>query len=77
MLQNIINEPSQHVPLEKNGSGYVSVCKYSPSVHMCASVCLCACAGKRGLNGKRKVDGERIREGSEGVRWPFNLESLM
>lgn len=55
------------------------VCMYVSAVQVCicAPVCVCVCAGKQGLNGKRKVDGERIREGSEGVRWPFNLESLM
>lgn len=29
------------------------------------------------FNGKKEGDGERIRAGSGGVRWPFNLESLM
>lgn len=80
LLQNIIIEPSQQVPLEKKkkirgGSCWVwtvcmYVCIYSVCVRVWANVCVW-------LNGKREIDGERIREGSGGVRWPFNLESLM
>lgn len=44
---------------------------------MYASKCASMCVKAQRLNGKREGDGERIREGSGGVRWPFNLESLM
>lgn len=40
-------------------------------------VCVCVWIGARILNVEKEVDGERIREGSGGVRWPFNVESLM
>lgn len=43
----------------------------------CACVYLRACKSTQRLNGEREGDGERIRVGSVGVRWPFNLESLM
>lgn len=77
LLQNIINEPSQQVPLKKGKKrkklGSVYVC----TVCECACVCVHACKSTQTLNGKKEGDGERIREGSRGVRWPFNLESLM
>lgn len=47
------------------------------SLYMRVCVCVCVCKSTQRLNGKREGDGERIREGSGGVRWPFNLESLM
>lgn len=63
LWQNMLNEPSQQ---EKRGAG-LCVC-----MHVCVCVGVCVI-----LNAEKEVDGERIREGSGGVRWPFNLESLM
>lgn len=73
LLQNIINEPSQQLPLEKKEAEEEVVYIQCVCVLKCASVC----KSKKRLNGKREGDGDRIREGSGGVRWPFNLESLM
>lgn len=73
MLLLLINEPSQQLPLEKR-RGRSCSCMYST---VCECALACVCNSTHRLNGKRERDGERIREGSRGVRWPFNLESLM